>query len=67
MKCQATTQQATISQRYNRGGGPCQREATYTDGERYFCTQHSKEFATVLKKATNRIRAGLQRMGGQNA
>jgi hypothetical protein len=60
MKCQAITQTGSPYELRAGKGGPCQREATYTDGQRYFCTQHSKEFATVLKKATNKVRDGLR-------
>lgn len=58
-QCQWITQPSPVHSYYTRKGGPCSRKATHTDGKNSYCTQHSKEFATVLKKATNRIRDGL--------
>ena len=45
-----------------RVGGRCERKATYFGGSKYFCTQHAKEPATVLRKATGKIRAGLMKL-----
>jgi hypothetical protein len=59
VKCQAITQPSSPYELYGVKGGPCKRNATYTDGSRFYCTQHAKDFATVLKKATNKIRDGL--------
>jgi hypothetical protein len=45
----------------SQGGGPCTRAAKFKDAQgRLYCAQHAKEPATVLRKATGRLRAGLQ-------
>jgi len=41
-------------------GGQCTRAATYRDDRgNPFCTQHSKEPATVMRKATGKLRQGM--------
>jgi hypothetical protein len=61
MRCSAWTQvNHAMSALVPRGGDQCTRRATYIDKEgRGYCRQHAKEFATVMRKATNNIRAGL--------
>ena len=38
----------------------CTRDATYTDGVKFYCTQHAKEPATMMRKGTGKIRADLR-------
>jgi hypothetical protein len=40
-------------------GGQCSRTATYTNGVFSYCTQHAKEPATVLHRASGRIQEGF--------
>jgi len=64
--CQARTQSKGPyypSYGLRPGGGPCERQATYTDGKgNFYCTQHAKQPATVMHKATGRIRDGFRRI-----
>src|SRR5262245_36938788 len=68
-RCSAWTQvnreYAALS--YRRGGNQCSRPATYVDGEgRPFCKQHAKVPATVLRKATGKLRDGMKRIAAAN-
>ena len=45
---------------HSRGGGQCSRQAKYTDGEHFYCTQHAREFSTPLKRATKNLRPGMR-------
>jgi hypothetical protein len=62
--CHAITHKKSPYDLYSKKGSHvCERTATYTDGKgRFFCTQHAKNFATVLQKSNNRIRDGLHRI-----
>lgn len=62
MQCEQTTEPRDWSSRVAGHGGAhrCTRRATYTDGVRLFCAQHAKEPATVMRKATGKIRAGMK-------
>ena len=62
--CCRQTQQRDLSAVLSNWGRshPCTRAATYTDGKNFYCTQHAKVPATVLRKATGKIRDGLRRI-----
>jgi hypothetical protein len=66
MRCQWTTERVGVTgsrfDLYSKGGGQCSREAIYTNGQTFVCKQHAKEFATVLRKATNKIRDGYYKI-----
>lgn len=45
----------------SHGGNQCTRPAKYVDAKgQFYCAQHAKEPATVLRKATGRLRDGLR-------
>ena len=63
MQCQAIRDSYDMLWTHQRsigGGGQCTREATYTDGKRFYCTQHAQQGATVAHKRSRKIRDGLQ-------
>lgn len=63
LQCQqpnGQTARGSLINKYN-GNANCERRATYIDEHGYrYCTQHAKEPATPIRKATGRIRAGLR-------
>lgn len=65
IQCQAITNHpSAYASEFLRGGHQCTRRATYTNGSRYLCSQHVKEPATVLTKATRRPMPGYRRLAG---
>lgn len=62
MQCQATTTSRRSYGNYLKwiGGGQCKRPAKFTDGTRCYCDQHAREPATVTRKRTRDLQAGMQ-------
>lgn len=63
-QCQAWTHSRPSYARNPNSGGPggqCARKAAYVN-ERgaFYCAQHAKQPATVLRKATGRLQAGMR-------
>lgn len=40
--------------------GRCVKPATHTDGVKFYCTQHAREPATMLRKASGKLLAGFR-------
>lgn len=62
LQCQQPNRAYVPAYKWGRGSNPnCERRATYIDDKGYrYCTQHTKEPATTLRKATGRIRSDLR-------
>ena len=59
LRCQART--ASRGTLRMQGGGQCPREARWVDPKGFvYCAQHSKDYPTILRKGTGKIRANMK-------